>query len=357
MFKRIIPLMSMCLLSFAGQSDSPAGSAFATTVVAEGLEVPWDMEFSPDGRLFITERAGRIRVWENGKLKDAPWVEFWVARVAESGLMGLAIDPDFANNGFIYACYTHYQNEQGLLGNRIVRWREEGGAGTDRTTLLEGIPGALYHDGCALDFGPDGKLYASTGDARLEPLAQDVDSLAGKILRINADGSVPDDNPIPGSPVWSQGHRNPQGLAWQPGTGQLFATEHGTGGVNEINVIKAGGNYGWPEEREGLPHASYDGPLLRHDGPPAGAQFVTGDRFESMRGDLFFTTLATQDLRQVELDGQNGPRFRRHLVEEFGRLRAITQGPGGYLYVGTSNRDTRGDPRTGDDRIIRLELQ
>jgi glucose/arabinose dehydrogenase len=355
MLNRLLPLLGLCLASVTALAQPPDAVTFTTRVVARGLEVPWDMEFAPDGRLFISERAGRIRVWENGQLLEEPWVEVWVARAAESGLMGLAIDPDFENNRFIYACYTYFQNEQGLLGNRIVRWVEEEGAGTDRTTLLEGIPGALYHDGCALDFGPDGKLYISTGDARLEPQAQELDSLAGKILRINRDGTVPGDNPYPGSPVWSLGLRNPQGLAWQPGTAVLFATEHGTGGVNEINVITAAGNYGWPEEREGLPQESYDGPLLKHDGPPAGAQFVSGGRYPSLSGDLMFTTLATQDLRQLDLDAPGSPVLHRHLVESFGRLRAITQGPDGYLYVATSNRDTRGNPHADDDRIIRLE--
>jgi glucose/arabinose dehydrogenase len=356
MLIRFVLLFSLCALALAAKAETPSENTFSTHVVAEGLVVPWDMEFAPDGRLFISERDGRIRVWENGQLLDRPWVEVWVARASESGLMGIAVDPEFANNGFIYACYTYFQNEQGLLGNRIMRWRDKDGAGTDRKILLEGIPGAIYHDGCDLEFGPDGKLYASTGDARLEPLAQDPQSLAGKILRINADGSVPEDNPVADSPVWSLGHRNPQGLAWLPGSWQLYATEHGTGGVNEINIIEAGGNYGWPVEREGLRHPSFDGPLLKHDGPPVGAQFVTGERYPSMRGNLLFTTLATQDLRRLELGGPEGPVMHRHLVEVLGRLRAIAQGPDGYVYVATSNRDTRGNPRDGDDRIIRLEL-
>jgi len=217
--------------------------------------------------------------------------------------------------------------------------------------------GALYHDGCALDFGPDGKLYVSTGDARLEELAQDVESLAGKILRRNADGTIPENNPFPGSPVWSYGHRNSQGLAWQPGTNHLFSTEHGIDGVNELNVIKPGGNFGWPTEREGAQHPLFKGPLLKHDGPPAAALFITGNRYPSMHGDLLFTTLGTPDLRQVTLDDSSPVQVanvRRHLVEKLGRLRALTQGPDGYLYVATSNHDGRGNPASGDDRIFRL---
>ncbi len=146
-------------------------------------------------------------------------------------------------------------------------------------------------------------------------------------------------------------------MAWHPDSGELYVTEHGTGGVNEINVVEAAGNYGWPEERDGMPHASYDGPLLKHDGPPAGAVFVTGDRYPGMQGDLFFTTLGTRDLRQLVLDGPDGPMLYRHLEMELGRLRAITLGPEGYLYVATSNRDTRADPGPDDDRIVRLKLR
>lgn len=357
MSKYIALLACLCLLSLGARAQSPESDRFLTEVVAVGLEVPWDMQFAPDGRLFISERVGRIRVWQDGQLQEQPWADPWVALSSESGLMGLALDPDFENNGFLYACYTYYLTEQGLLANRIIRWRDDNGVGTDGTVLLEGIPGAIYHDGCALDFGPDGKLYVSTGDARQEPLAQNLDSLAGKILRINSDGSVPDDNPFPGSRVFSLGHRNPQGMAWHPDSGELYVTEHGTGGVNEINVVKAAGNYGWPEEREGLPHASFDGPLLKHDGPPAGAVFVTGDRYPGMQGDLFFTTLGTRDLRQLELDGPDGPVLHRHLSMQLDRLRAITLGPDGYLYVATSNRDTRAEPGPDDDRILRLKVR
>jgi glucose/arabinose dehydrogenase len=238
-----------------------------------------------------------------------------------------------------------------------VRFQKAGGGEVERSTLLEGIPGARFHDGCRLGFGPDGKLYITTGDARMEALAQDTTSLAGKILRINPDGTIPPDNPFAGSPIWSYGHRNPQGMAWQPATARLFITEHGTGGVNEVNVIVKGGNYGWPIERRGEPRGDFIGPLLRHDGPPAGAVFVTGHRYPGLEGDLLFVTLATQDLRRVVLREQGEPavgRVERHLKGELGRLRAIVEGPDGYLYVTTSNRDGRGAPKRVDDRVIRL---
>jgi glucose/arabinose dehydrogenase len=330
---------------------------FDLEVVAEGLEVPWALDFAKDGRLFISERPGRIRVVENGTLRTEPWARLRVAEVGESGLMGLVLDPEFETNRYVYACHTYYQNEQGLLGNRVVRLREVDGKGAEEETLLDAIPGALFHDGCRLRFGPDGRLYVTTGDARLEETAQDTRSLAGKILRINADGSIPAGNPFPGSPVWSYGHRNPQGVAWQPGTGRLFATEHGTGGVNEVNVIRAGGNYGWPVEREGESHPSFDDPLLKHDGPPAGAVFVSGHVYPRLFGNFLFVTLATEDLRRLVLSETQPPaveRMERHLTGVLGRLRDIVQGPDGYLYVATSNRDGRGGPAPGDDRVVRL---
>ena len=163
--------------------------------------------------------------------------------------MGIAIDPNFAESGYVFLCYT-FQRGPEQLGNRIVRFREQEWKGTDETVILDDLPGGQYHDGCKLDFGPDGKLYATTGDAYMEELPQDLASLAGKVLRMNADGSVPEDNPYTGSQVWSYGHRNAQGIAWHPVTGRLYITEHGTGGINEVNIIERGQNYGWPIVRD-----------------------------------------------------------------------------------------------------------
>lgn len=332
---------------------------FEVEVIARHLEVPWAMAFSPDGRLFVTERPGRIRVIEDGTLLHKPWTTIPVPsnQGTEIGLMGMAIDPDFEDNGYVYVCYTYFRTEQGLLANRVVRIHDRDGVGDERTTLLQDIPGALYHDGCAVAFGPDRKLYVTTGDARQEELAADIGSLAGKILRMNPDGSVPPDNPFENSLVWSYGHRNPQGLAWQPDTNVLFSTEHGTNNINELNVIEAGGNYGWPTERFGKPDPRFRTPILVHESPPGGATFVTSDLFPGLQGSLLFAGLARQQLYLVGFNkGTQTISEQRHFLDNaYGRLRDVIEGPDGYLYVSTSNRDGRGMPSPDDDRILKLK--
>ncbi len=211
--------------------------------VARGLEVPWALAFAPDGRLFLTERPGRIRVIMGGRLEPTPLAILPVSAAGEAGLMGLALDPAFPQNGHLYVCYTTTPGRGGRLINRVVRLTLRGTGAGDERVLVDQIPGASIHDGCRLKFGPDGKLYVTTGDAAEPRLAQQMDSLAGKILRLNADGSVPPDNPFPDSPVYSLGHRNPQGIAWDR-AGRLFAAEHGPSGHDEVNRILPGRNYG-----------------------------------------------------------------------------------------------------------------
>ncbi len=234
----------------AATSATPTAVDFQVETVAEGLDTPWDLAFAPDGRIFFTERPGRLRVIEGGRLRPEPVATIpEVVERGEGGLLGLALDPDFAGNGHLYLYHT-YSGSDGGLRNRVVRYTLADRAGarglTEPRVILDDIPAAAIHNGGRIAFGPDGKLYVTTGDAAAPALAQDRDSLAGKILRLNPDGSVPDDNPFPGSPVYSYGHRNPQGLAWQPGTGQLYATEHGPSAHDEVNLIAPGDNYGWP---------------------------------------------------------------------------------------------------------------
>jgi aldose sugar dehydrogenase len=327
-------------------------------VVAGNLVAPWALDFAPDGRLFVTERPGRIRVVVNGQLLPAPVATLPVAATGEAGLMGLALDPDFQSNGHLYVMYT-YGTAGGGLANRISRLTVQGNQAAGEVVLLEGIPGATIHDGGRLKFGPDGKLWATTGDAAQPPLSQNMNSLAGKILRLNPDGSVPADNPFPGSPVYSLGHRNPQGLAFQPGTGQLFSTEHGPVGEDEVNVITAGGNYGWPTVAGVGGDPRFIDPIVAYTPSvaPAGATFYSGDRLFAWNGNLFFATLAGQHLHRLELGGPDGRQVvgsERLYQGQYGRLRDVVQGPDGYLYFTTSNRDGRGDPAAQDDRILRI---
>src|SRR5688572_3890957 len=210
---------------------------FRVETVLTGLEIPWSMNFAPDGRLFVTERPGRVRIVTLGGASELALTLDGVYAQGEAGLLGLALDPEFAQNRFVYLYYS--ATVTGGAVNRIVRYREVNSRLGDRVVLLDNIPAAPIHDGGRLRFGPDGLLYASAGDAADANLAQDVASLAGKILRLNRDGTVPRDNRF-SSPVYTYGHRNPQGLDWHPVTGDLWAVEHGANGNDEINAIRAG---------------------------------------------------------------------------------------------------------------------
>lgn len=325
-------------------------------LVARGLDTPWAVAFAPDGRTFITERPGQIRVIQDGRLRPEPVATLPVTSLGESGLMGLALDPGFSTNRFLYVCYTH--TGFGGLRNRIVRLVEREGTARQDRVLLDNIPGGWIHDGGRVKFGPDGKLYVTTGDAADPPIAQDLRSLGGKILRLNPDGSIPADNPFPGSPVWSLGHRNPQGLAWHPGTGKLFATEHGTSVHDEINIIQPGKNYGWPTVIGPAGDPRFVDPILTFTPniAPSGASFA-GPRYPNWQGDLFFVTLRGRHLHRVVLVAPDFARVQSHerlLDGAFGRLRDIVQGPDGALYLLTNNRDGRGTPAPDDDKLLRI---
>ena len=332
------------------------------TVVSH-LEVPWSLAFSPDGRLFLSERPGRIRVVRGGVLDPQPWATLPVRAVGEGGLMGLVLSPTFDREPWVYVCYTYA--DQGQAENRISRLREVDGRGVGEQILLDRFPGEVIHDGCRLKFGPDGKLYATTGDAAQRSRAQDLTSLSGKILRLNPDGSVPADNPFgPTSPIYTYGHRNPQGLAFDPRSGALFATEHGPSGevgigaYDEVNVIVAGSNYGWPVVIGAPGLAPYRDPLLAYPDaavPPAGATFYLSQRIPQWTGNFFFASLGARHLQRVVFNGGGDVVAIERLFDGvFGRLRDVIEGPDGALYVTTSNRDGRGSPVPDDDRVLRI---
>jgi glucose/arabinose dehydrogenase len=250
--------------------------------------------------------------------------------------------------------------------NRVVRYTVQDRAGarglTDPRVIIANIPGGSIHNGGRIAFGPDGKLYVTTGDASSPDSAQDLASLAGKILRLNADGTVPSDNPFPNSPVYSYGHRNPQGLAWQPGTNQLYATEHGSSAHDEVNRIMPGGNYGWPTaqgntgQREGfIPPVLESG--ANDTWAPSGATFVTGTTFPQWQGSLLFAGLRSTTLWQLTIPASGTPRLTPVLEDTYGRLRLVREGPDGAIYGLTSNQDGRGSPTGTDDRVIRLVPQ
>jgi glucose/arabinose dehydrogenase len=340
-------------------------------LVASGLVAPWAVDLAPDGRLFITERPGRIRIAQlgpGGGLSAEPWATLPASTVrdGEKGLLGLALDPQFTSNRYVYVYYS-YIAANGATRNKVVRMRDADGRGVDETVLLDGIPGNANHDGGRVKFGPDGKLYVTTGDAENGANAQNASVLAGKILRMNKDGSVPADNPTSGSLVWSLGHRNVQGLAWHPDTGALYETEHGPSNPfpdcchDEVNLIVPGGNYGWPLVRGIAGDQRFRDPLLESGAvetwAPSGAAFAT--KPGPLRGSLLFAALRGQHLHRVVFgpDGRTVLFQEKLLTNQYGRLRDVFEIASGEFLVLTSNRDGRGLPRPDDDRVLLVTLR
>jgi glucose/arabinose dehydrogenase len=331
--------------------------------VVNGLEVPWSIVWTSPMRMLVAERPGRLRVVDEGVLRPESLISFEVTNEGEAGLMGVALDPEYESNKYIYVCYA-FTRDSDMYG-RVVRIIDRGtSAGVDRT-VIDNIPSAEFHAGCRVAFGPDGKLYITTGDASERNLAQNLDSLAGKILRLNKDGTIPQDNPFADSPIWSYGHRNPQGISWHPITGEMYETEHGPsgfdgpGGGDEVNRIVKGGNYGWPlvsheQTREGI-----KSPLLLFTPAvaPASAVFYSGEKIPAFKNNFFFGALVGEGLYRVIFDESDPDKilFFGKLPEiDYGRIRAVAEGPDGYLYFSTSNRDGRGRTSAGDDRIFRI---
>ncbi|MCP1357909.1 PQQ-dependent sugar dehydrogenase [Aneurinibacillus migulanus] len=327
-------------------------------VVARGLIAPWAIDFAPDGRIFLTERPGRIRVVENGRLLPEPLITFSApfVSIGEGGLLGLAVDPNFNANHFLYVYHSY--RVRGRIRNRVVRLVERNNKATIDKILITNIPGNQLHNGGRLKIGPDGLLYITTGDAEVAFSAQNRTSLSGKILRIHLDGSIPGSNPFRGSPVYSLGHRNPQGLAWNPRTGVLYESEHGASGHDEINLIRAGANYGWPIIEGDERRRSLRLPLV-HSGnrtwAPSGMTFVSRGPW---RGQLLVANLRGSQILRFAINRRN-PRSIRLLSVFFrsrGRIRDVVERSDGSLYVLTSNRDGRGQARPGDDKLFRLRL-
>ena len=345
------------------QTDSPV--SFRVETVVSGLEVPWSIVWAPDGRMLFTERPGRVRVFENGRLQPQPLLVLAdVDSTGETGLMSIALHPDFASNRLLYLSYAYEGDGQRV---RVVRYRETPAGLTDRRVLIDNIPAAEFHAGCRLRFGPDHKLYITTGDSTKGPLAQQLDSLAGKTLRVNDDGTAPSDNPFVGHPnarpeIWSYGHRNSQGLDFQPGTGLMFQTEHGPSvfdgpaGGDEVNIVEKGKNYGWPVIHHTQTKSGMEAPLLEYTPAcaPASGMFYSGSAFPQFKGNFFFGCLRGTRIIRVVLNGRQVVSQENLLEGKYGRIRDVAQGPEGYLYFSTSNRDGRGTPAADDDRIIRL---
>ena len=308
-------------------------------VLATGLSVPWGIAFLPDGSALIAERmSGRILQLRPGSAPQEMMTIPGVRANGEGGLLGLAVAPTYAQDGLVYAYYTTSSD------NRVARFR----LGAAPQVILSGIAAAAVHDGGRIAFGPDGLLYIATGDAGTRSRAQDPASLNGKILRVKPDGSPADGNPSPGNRMWSLGHRNVQGLAWDA-NGRLFATEFGQNTFDEVNLIEPGKNYGWPTvEGEGN-NGAFTNPLVTwstSESSPSG-DAVSGDS-------LYVAALAGRRLWKIPItDSGLGPP-QALLQGQYGRLRTVVTAPDGSLWVSTSNRDGRGSPVADDDRILRF---
>jgi glucose/arabinose dehydrogenase len=337
----------------SGRCDRRRPSAPRVDTVAAGLEIPWEIAFLPDRRALITERPGRVRLLErDGRLRRAPVARVPVSAVGEGGLLGLAVDPRFKRNRFVYLYYTT------AGGMRLERWRFAGGRLRRERSLVDGIAAGRIHDSGRIAFGPDHRLYAATGDSGNGELAQSTDSLNGKFLALSpaqyrGAGGRPE--------IISIGHRNPQGFDWEPGSRRLVATEHGPtegvdgpAGYDEVNQIVPGGNYGWPRVY-GFDQAGFNAPLRVYRRPlaPSGGAFVTR-RGSAWTGNFLFAALRGEQLRRLVFRDGRIVAEQALLRKRFGRLRTVVEGPDGALYVLTSNRDGRGAPAARDDRILRI---
>lgn len=346
----------------------PAGSVpIGVEVMASGLEVPWGLAFLPDGSWLITERGGDVhRRTPAGELVPEPVVTVPAAPAGEGGLMGIALHPEFEDNRLFYLYFTG--REDGTLNNSVDRYRlsEDGRTATFDRRIIEGLPANVFHDGGRIRFGPDGYLYASLGDAGRLNESQDPDSPAGKILRVDAEGNVPADNPFPGSPAWLIGVRNSQGFAWRD-DGRMVLVDHGPSfemglrGRDEVNIADKGANLGWPEITGCETAPGMQAPVRSwlEAMPPGGLAIYRGEEIPEWRDDLLVGVLSFGGsgghLHRLRLDAAGQVLLSEtYLLEEFGRMREVIMGPDGGLYVTTSNCDGRNECPPEKDLVLRI---
>ena len=326
-----------------------------TSIVAQNLDTPWSIAFLPNKSFLVTERKGDVwLIDQNTNPSTALIANIENAKeIGEGGLLGITLHPNFENNNFVYLYYTYSQAQDDTL-NRVVRMTFKDQKLTDEKIIVDKIPGASNHNGGRIKFGPDNYLYISTGDAQNPSLAQNKNSLAGKILRVTDEGKPPSGNPF-NNLVYSYGHRNVQGLSWDS-NGNLWATEHGRSGalsgLDELNLIQIGKNYGWPDiegskKRPGMETARKNSGSTTW--APSGASFV--------KNSLFYGGLRGQSLYEAIIENGKVAEVKQHFDSEFGRIRDVVLGPDGFLYITTSNRDGRGNPKAGDDKIIKVNIK
>lgn len=380
---KIFLLALLCLSSAncsaaEGVADHPSVSPSKSVpqlrveTVATNLEIVWSIVFTPDGRVLFTERPGRVRVIENGTLRAKPLFTIPDIELSgESGLMGLTLHPKFKENHLLYLAYA-YQDTAKSHNVRVVRYRETGDTLTEPKTIIEAIPASQYHAGTRLKFGPDAKLYITTGDATKQERAQNLSSINGKTLRLNDDGSIPADNPFVGQKgargeIWTYGHRNAQGMDFQPDTGLLWQTEHGPSlidgvslfkrsGGDEVNIVERGKNYGWDKISHDMTKKGMETPLIEFSPAiaPGSGMFYRGNLFPEFKNNFFFGALKGQMIVRLVIDGRKIVSRDKLLEKQYGRIRDVAEAPDGSIYFSTSNRDGRGDAANLDDRILRI---
>ncbi|HLP84360.1 MAG TPA: PQQ-dependent sugar dehydrogenase [Phycisphaerales bacterium] len=344
------------------------GKDFTIEAYVSGVEVPWSIVWTSASRMLFTERTGKVRVVEGDKLSESPLytVPDLIGKGGENGLMGLAVHPNYAANRFVYISYGTKEDV------RVVRLKDIGEALVEPTPIVTGIPAGRNHVGCRLAFGPDGKLYIATGETFERELAQDMNSLGGKILRVNDDGTVPSDNPFVSKEntrgeIFSFGHRNPQGLAWTE-SGLMLETEHGPSGEvrpargdDEFNIVQRGADLGWPKVWGSKTEEGTIAPTMVFSPAiaPASAAYYNAERFPQWKGSLFFGALGglrpngDPGVYRIALTGEKVTGIER-MATGFGRIRCVAVGPDGAIYFSTSNKDGRAEPREGDDKIYRI---
>ena len=325
-------------------------STDSVEIVATNLEKPWAITFA-DEKIFVSEKSGKIKIITSLGLLENPLITLRTPEIFGGGLLGITTHPNFENNSFLYAYYTYEENEK--LWNKIIRITEEENKATEVITILDRIPGSAFSNGGVIKFGPDGKLYVGTGSiSDLLDESQNLDSLAGKILRLNDDGTIPADNPFEDSYIFSYGHRNPTGFAWNM-QGIMYATESGPTKNDEINLISAGSNYGWPEVQCYTQNENFVNPLKCFDPglEPGGIIFYSGDKLDVGNNMIMASQKAT-NLFKVEIN-DNSVNLER-ILSGVGRIRDVAQGPDGYIYILTTNTDGKAFPAPDDDKLLRI---
>lgn len=319
-------------------------------IIAQNLKIPWEVVFISDTTTLVTERPGNLVILKDNNVERIPIQG--VYHVGEGGLLGMALHPDFSKNSFLYLYLTYKDGNN--IKNKVERYFFKDETLSDKKVIIDNIPGSTNHNGGRIIFGPGKYLYITTGDSGNSELAQSTNSLAGKILRLNDDGTIPKDNPFKNA-VYSYGHRNPQGLAFDD-KDRLWATEHGRSGIlsgfDELNLIEKGKNYGWPVIQGDDIKQGMESPTV-HSGAtktwaPSGMAFLNGK--------LFFGGLRGQALYEVHISSSSEINFKEKFLNQFGRIRAVAIDSSGDIYITTSNTDGRGKPSEGDDKLIKINM-